>query len=526
MIRTLGLALLVAWTPLVAEAGTLVDPGGTIEAIVGDPVRDRFYLSLATDEIVAVSTTGVVSPRVAVAGDPGELAVARDGSVLYVALESTHDVAVYALPAVSYVTTYDLSATSGPTGLAAGPGRLYAVSNEGLAIVDTALGDEIYFDEPVANAFYSSVLALSPDGRRLYAQDTGLSPATLELFDVTTDPPTYLGDDCAGIGSNGRQVALSPDGARAYVATGGTYYVQVLATGPLLHPEFAALTGPYPNAIAVAANGGRIYVGYQDAEFAVVRTSDWLPYHVGALQGDVMARGLALPSNQSVLAAAIEYQGFDPNRVELLNVTAPAANRGGVRARPLDTTAGIPIAGAYFADPPFEGASAFVDVAAGRVARAPIPPGALTTDLTAPGHTTLELGTTIVAGNWSDLGDRPLVRTGTMPPPSQVCVTPAVAVGATQRVRIHGRGFQPGAGLAVTANDPDLGIDDFDYVHWAAIDATVTVSATETPGLKATAVRVTNPDAQQTLGALLIKDALFADSFESGDLSRWSSVNP
>jgi DNA-binding beta-propeller fold protein YncE len=526
MVRPLGFTALALCAPLAAGAGTLVDPAGEIEAIVGDPVRDRYYLSLATNEVVVVEGGGTVGPRVAVAGDPGELAVARDGSVLYVALESTHDVAVYALPAVTYLETYDLSATTGPTGLVAGPGRLYAVSNEGLSIVDTADGDELYFDEPVANAFYASVLALSPDGRRLYAQDTGLSPATLELFDVSTVPPTYLGDDCAGLGSNGRQVALSPDGARAYVATGGTYYVQVLGTGPLLHPEQAALTGPYPNAIAVATNGSRIFVGYQDAEFAIVRTSDWLPFHVGTLEGRVMARGLALSSNQNRLAAAIEYQGFDPNRVELVNVTAPVANRGGVRARPLDTTAGIPIVGASFQDPPFEGASAFVEVAAGRVARAPIPPGPLTTDLSAPGHTTLELGTTIVAGSWSDLGDRPMVRTGSMPPPSAVCVTPAVAVGATQRVRLHGRGFQPGAGLAVTSNDGDLAIDDFDYVNWATIDATVTVSAVETPGLKVGAVRVTNPDAQLTGGTILIKDALFADSFESADLSRWSAANP
>ena len=111
--------------PVSAGAGVVVDPGGLVESIVADPVRNAFYASLDTNEIVLVDTAGAVSQRVTVAGDPDALAVASDGSALYVALEDSHDVAVYTLPGLTFRTHYPLSATAmGAPGLVEKPGRL------------------------------------------------------------------------------------------------------------------------------------------------------------------------------------------------------------------------------------------------------------------------------------------------------------------------------------------------------------------------------------------------------------------
>ena len=72
-------------SPVAVDAGDLVDPGGSIEDMVADPVRNDFYATLETDEIVKVSfMTKSVAARVTVPGDPELLAVAPDGSRLYV----------------------------------------------------------------------------------------------------------------------------------------------------------------------------------------------------------------------------------------------------------------------------------------------------------------------------------------------------------------------------------------------------------------------------------------------------------
>ncbi len=514
-----------------AGAGVLVDPGGIIESIVADPVRNVFYASLETNEVVIVSTAGSVSNRVTVSGNPDALAVARDGTALYVALEDTHDVAVYDLPGLTFRTNYDLSAASaGPTGLVEKAGRLYALMNSGLSIVDTTNGAELYFGEPPGgpSSYYSAtVAALSPNGQLLYTLNAGVSPASLFVFDVSTDSPFFVGEDCCHgcIGSNGKQVALSPDGSRAYVATGSPYYIQVLSTTPLLHAEAAAATGPYPNSVAVSADGARLFVGYHDNEFAVVRTSDWLPFHVGPLQGSVAARGLALSSDGSTLAAAIEYLGSQPNRVELIGVASLAANRGGLRVRPLDAPTGVPIGWASLGSTPNAGTSTYVDIRGGYLGRAPLPAGAAQANLTAGGHAGQNFNTSVVAGTWTNLGDVSLARNGTLPAPNNVCVSPAAFIGGTTSVEVHGLGFLPEPGLTLTSYDPGIVVDTYEFVNWATIRATLSVDAAELPGV-VFAARVTNSDGQFGLGSFLLKDNLFADGFETGDALRWSSSIP
>lgn len=513
-------------------AGTLVDPGGLVEDLVADPVRNVFYASLETDEVVIVSTSGSVTTRVSVPDDPHTLAVSTDGSKLYVTLATTNTVAEYDLPGLTFSRNFTLSDVFGfYKGMVAKPGRLYLTLDDSLSIVDTATGAEIYNGEPGVNTTWwrLGALRLSPDGKTLYAMNFGLSPVSLYVFDVTTDVPKYIGEDCCHTchGGNGQAMQLSADGNHVYMAVGGQYHLQVLSAAPLLHDKFAGLTGPYPNAVAPSANGERVYVGYSDSEFAVVRTSDWLPYHVGDLQGDVVARGLALSSNQQVLAAVIEFTSFDPDRIELINVGSLVANRGGIRLRPLDDVESVPINGARIQDPVFEGNSAFFDVANGLLGRAPIEPDTFDTDISAPGHATVTRTVTVSPGTWTDLGDLVLTRTGDMPDPDEVCGSPAAEIGRTKEIDITGRGFFPGAALEVTTTDPDITIDTFTFENWSTIRATVTVAPSATPGLSSS-LKVTNPDGGYDIGALLrmYEVPVFADGFESGDVATWSSSTP
>ena len=528
--RFLWASWVVAAIP--AGAGVIVNPGGIIETIVADPVRNVFYASLDTNEVVIVSTAGSVSDRVTVSGNPDALAVARDGTALYVALEDTHDVAVYDLPGLTFRTNYDLSATStGPTGLVEKAGRLYALSNSGLSIVDTANGDELYYGQPpgsIFSWFYSSLATLSPNGQLLYALVTGLSPASLYVFNVSTDVPVYIGEDCCDgcIGSNAQQMAISPDGSRAYVAAGSTYYLQVLSTTPLLHAEAAVATGPYPNSVVLSADGARLFVGYASPTFAVARTSDWLPFHVGPLQGSLADGGLALSPDESSLAAVINYQGGQSNRIELVGVASPVVNRGGLRVRPLDAPTGVPIGSASLTPTPYAGWSTYVEVREGYFGLAPLPAGAVEADLTATGHAGQTFNTSVVPGTWTDLGDVTLARTGTLPAPNEVCVSPAAFIGGTTSVEVHGSGFLPEPGLTFESTDPGIVVDNFEFVDWATIRATISVDAAELPGVLLYAAKVTNPDGQWGTGDFLLKENLFADGFETGDVLHWSASVP
>jgi len=508
-----------AFMAMPVAAGVIVNPGGNIRGIAGDPARDVFYLTIDTNEVVAVTASGGIASRVSVPGTAGTLAVTPDGTRLFVALLNTHDVAAYSLPALTYSATYNLSGTqTGPTGLAADNRWLYATSEGGLSVYDTLGNVESYFGSPVISSFYDTRLALSPNGRALYALE-GTSPAALHVLDVTHDVPVFIGDACC-LGGTGQDMTLSPDGALAYVAAVYPDCLQVLGTTPpLVHDKFAGLTGPSPRAVVAARNGSVVYLGYSEigggfSGFAAVRTSDWLPFHVGTLQGGMARAGLALSSSQSTLAAVIEYAGYDPNRVELVGVSALPANRGGIRLRPRDNVDNVPINNARISVS--EGHSDYVQVRDGVLGRAPLQSGTVNFSLTAPGHDTQSLAANVTAGSWADLGIVTMNRSGSMPDPSEVGASPSLIPGATQDVEIHGRGFIPGLNVAVGL--PGITIDSFAFLDWATIGARLTVAPGAPPGRFPIAVLVTNPGGGYAWGSLTVApgwDRIFEDGFDA-----------
>ena len=523
----LGIIAIAAVAVSPCSAGLLVNPGANVKAIVADPIRNTFYVSLSTGTLRSITAAGALSAPVTPTGIPQALAVAPDGSELYVALTDSYNVDAYTLPALTYRTTFNLSATNAPTGLAARLGRLYAVSNSGLSIVDTTTGNELYFGTPAGAAFpfYASKAVLSPDGTRLYTHDVGLSPASIYVYDVLTDTPTYAGTNCCWgcIGSNGRQLAIAPDGSHLYFASGAPYHVQVLGAEPVLYEDHQILTGPYPGTVVASQDGSRVYAGRQDSTFIAARTSDWLPFHVGTLQGQVESSGLALSADGGTLAAVIEFGGFDPNRVELVNVTSLPANRGGVRLRPLDADTGVPTS-ASFQDSVSAGTYGFIDFDAGLLGRAPLSAGSFSFTLASTGHASQPLSTSVAVGAWTDLGNRSLARSGSLLAPSSICVTPAAKIGQSTNVTVRGLNLLPGGGFAVSSTYASILVDNFAFTDWNRAQATLWVNGAATPGMKSNAILVTNPDTQDETGDVFLKQTgqMFADGFESGALSHWS----
>jgi len=122
-------------------AGIKVNPGGIVKSLVADPVRSVFYASIeveaSDDKIVVVdAVTATITDQVLVPDVPKELAVAQDGSKLYVALDSTDEVAEYDLPGLTFSRNFTLSDVFGfYRGMVAKPRRLCVARDDSLSVM-------------------------------------------------------------------------------------------------------------------------------------------------------------------------------------------------------------------------------------------------------------------------------------------------------------------------------------------------------------------------------------------------------
>src|SRR6185436_9022461 len=128
--------------------------------------------------------------------------------------------------------------------------------------IDPATGQSVGANLP--NVFvYGGELAISPSRDRLYYADYGLSPASLYQFDLTVSPPKLLWESPHGglSGSNGQDLAISPDGSFVSYACGagqGGYVIAKYRTS-----DMAILgtfnTDAYPREITFSPDGTTAY---------------------------------------------------------------------------------------------------------------------------------------------------------------------------------------------------------------------------------------------------------------------------
>jgi hypothetical protein len=109
---------------------------------------------------------------------------------------------------------------------------------------------------------YCPTFATTPGDTDLLATgDMGLSPTTLYLYDVSTDPPTLLQSvSNPGSAGNLRSLAFSPDALNVLSASGAPYMIQsFLASDLTLAGTYP--TGPYPTAVSVSDDGAYVAAG-------------------------------------------------------------------------------------------------------------------------------------------------------------------------------------------------------------------------------------------------------------------------
>jgi DNA-binding beta-propeller fold protein YncE len=127
--------------------------------------------------------------------------------------------------------------------------------------------------------YYSApLLATAPKSNLLLAGVTGLSPASLYSYSQDASGALTLGAQSAWgiIGSDLEDLALTPDGAKVYVATKSPYYIKVYS-GKELTPSGLLQPMPYPVAAAVTSKGDRLAaagVGYNEPDVFLFKTAD------------------------------------------------------------------------------------------------------------------------------------------------------------------------------------------------------------------------------------------------------------
>ncbi|MGJ7605887.1 YncE family protein [Variovorax sp. LT1R20] len=241
--------------------------------VVADKIRPYVYAHNGGTSIdIYNAHLGTKAGTIADVGTTlAEMTVAPDGSKLYVGDTSNDTVAVIDLATASKTGTWPLTGRYVHSALS-----LLAIRTNGQDIV--LVGDGYAYVDgrnvatlPTSSSSGTWVFAASPDGRRLFAQNEGLSPATVMAFDV--DYPATPGAVLritstatkwnANSSANGQDLAMNADGSALYVASANP--PRCYSLNPVSLAWIADLPGgnSFPNNIEITSDG-RVICGIDD----------------------------------------------------------------------------------------------------------------------------------------------------------------------------------------------------------------------------------------------------------------------
>ena len=270
--RVTRLCVLASLSLLVAAAATRAE------------AQTKAYVTHSASNIVSVidTATDTVMGTVPVGAAPMRVAMTRDGTRAYVTNRDSDSISVIETDSDAVIATIPVG--DSPTYLAVTPDGsfLYVMTAGGAVdVVDTTLGT-VVTSIPVGS---SGDIAITPDGARAY-----VAAGLVYVIDIATNAViTSFAAESApipGVSTTALSVAISPDGARAYVG------VFVMGTGPfgftaggsivVVDTASASVTneivlGSVPGQIALTPDGSRAYVGIQSTFVNTGYGSGFLP---------------------------------------------------------------------------------------------------------------------------------------------------------------------------------------------------------------------------------------------------------
>ena len=230
--------------------------------------QTKAYVAQRSANTVAVidTATGTLVRTVPVGTGPTRVAMTRDGIRAYVTNALSDSISVIETGSDTVIAT--IAVGDEPSYLAVTPdgGSLYVMTAGGAVQVVDTTSHAVTATIPVGG---SGDIAITPDGTRAYVAagdvhviDTATN-TVVRSFEATTTP---LPD----VGNNARSVAISPDGTRAYVGVfvmgggpagftaGGNIVLVDTASESVAGSIFL---GAVPGELALTPDGGRLYVG-------------------------------------------------------------------------------------------------------------------------------------------------------------------------------------------------------------------------------------------------------------------------
>jgi len=204
-----------------AVTGIAVSPDGT-RLIVTHNGDDSVSLIDTGHGNVAQTVVDIDEPFAVAAADSGGLAYVSTVSASYdsiLALDMDDNRVVAAYPVAHNVTDLAVS----PDGMHVYASRS-AANGADVAILDARTGTEDTIGIAAATGTTATCVRVSPDGRGLYVAVNGPFAAELVMIDTHTNRVA----NTIEIGSPIRDIALSPDGATAYVGSCGPDFGAVL----------------------------------------------------------------------------------------------------------------------------------------------------------------------------------------------------------------------------------------------------------------------------------------------------------
>jgi YVTN family beta-propeller protein len=193
------------------------------------------------------------------------IAVAPSGGTVYLANPSVNTVSVVDTATLTLVATIPVPR----------PFRI-AVASDGSYGIVTSLYSTSVLDLRT-NVITATLpvkgweAALSPDGRLAYVVAAADELEGLGVIVIDTAAATVVAT--IPVGGSGRQIVLSPDGTRAYVATQDGFAVIDTATNMLQTMTRGLPFGDYPSDIALTPDGAFAYVSVEPSRVIVIDTA-------------------------------------------------------------------------------------------------------------------------------------------------------------------------------------------------------------------------------------------------------------
>lgn len=295
---------------------------GSFNDLVVDEAHGHVYISDGKDQLLVRDLDGAAVSAITGLDQPRGMTLSEDGDTLYVALQDARILAVdtttlttTSLPAGTGSCPIDVAATAGLLWIAnqcGGPGQLDALDPED-GTVTPALDDLIYFTS----------LDASPalPGRIFWTGGGSLTEV------VVTATPTPALTPCASVvvGSNTRDVAISPDGQTVVTASGSPYEHPAFHTGDL-SPAGVYTTAAYPNAVAFRADGllAAGISGWYEPDvylFTAADTAPWRNYEFGGIRNELLPGGLAFGGTRMYAVTGDIYR-YDNFRLRVITPRA------------------------------------------------------------------------------------------------------------------------------------------------------------------------------------------------------------